>query len=333
MKIALMHDSILPPKTYGGIERIVVSLAHEYKRLGHQVLVVCRKGSELKDFEIFELPNGYQDRQPRSWLPNDVDFLHAHQPLPIKPDLPFLVTIHGNGHPHEKYWRNTNFLSRSHCYNHNGKFFVYNGVDPSCYPFVEKKEDYFVFLARASWRVKNLRTCVELANELGIRLEVMGGAGISTKYVRYHGTIGDADGKLEILSRARALIYPTNWDEPCAVAPLEALACGTPVISSVNGCMPELVRPGTGILCRSYEDLLTAPNRLFSADPFTCRRSVENYFSVRRMALDYLSLIEQIVEEGELEQQPRYNFSPESVQYVFKPNPINRIRLMVTGRV
>lgn len=327
-----MHDSVLPPKTYGGIERIVVSLAYEFRRLGHEVIVLCRKGSRLEDFETFDLPSNYQTAAPREWLPRGIDFLHSHQPLPLKPEIPFLVTIHGNGHANEQYWRNTNFLSESHCRNHNAKYLVYNGVDPSHYPFVEKKQDYFVFLARTTWRVKNVKTAIAWANDMGVRLEIMGGSGVSRGHIHYAGLV-DEPKKLELLSNARALIYPTNWDEPCAGAPLEALACGTPVISSVNGCMPELVRPGTGVLCEDYLDLLGAISRLESIKPIDCRKAVETFFSVGRMAQDYLALFKKVQEQGELDHEPRYNFHPESVKLLYKPTVKNRMMLALTGKI
>jgi glycosyltransferase involved in cell wall biosynthesis len=333
MKIGLLHDSILPPKNYGGIERIVCSLAEEYQRCGHEVTVICRKGSKFEHIDTFELPPNYQITNPSKWLPKNLDFLHCHQPMAIKPEIPFLITVHGNGHPGEKYWRNTNFLSLSHAKNHNGKYFIYNGVDPKNFPFVEKKEDYVVFLARATWRIKNLKTCINFAKDLGVRLEVIGGNGINSKYVKYHGMLGEKDGKLDILSKARALIYPTNWDEPCAVAPLEALACGTPVISSSNGCMPELVKEGTGIICRDYNDLLNSWSKLDNLKPIDCRRSIENFFSLERMAQNYLDLINQIINEGELHQEPRYNFNPKSVNFIFKPTLINRSRFALTGKI
>ena len=332
VKIALMHDSVLPPKTYGGIERIVVSLAYEYRRLGHEVVVVCRKGSKLEDFETFNLPANYLSESPATWLPAGIDFLHSHQPMPIKPSIPFLVTVHGNGHEHEKYWPNTNFLSESHCRNHNAKYLVYNGVDENRYPFVETKQDYYVFLARTTWRVKNLRTAIAWANDLGVRLEIMGGSGVSRGNIRYHGLVNEPE-KIKLLSNARALIYPTNWDEPCAGAPLEALACGTPVISSRNGCMPELVRPGTGVVCEDYKQLLESVEVLKSVKPVDCRKSVEEYFSLRRMAQDYLALIHKILEVGELDQHPRYNFDPSSVRLLYKPTVRNRLSLAIRGKI
>lgn len=332
MKIALLHDSILPPRNYGGIERIVVSLAREYTRMGHQVVVVCRKGSKLDDFETVALPDNYQAIAPEQWLPSGVDFLHSHQPLPIKPKSAFLVTIHGNGHREEKYWRNTNFLSQSHTRNHGAKYFVFNGVDPERYPFVASKQDYFVFLARTTWRVKNVKTAIAWANDLGVRLEIMGGTGASRGKIRYHGLVDDKE-KIELLANARALIYPTNWEEPCAAAPLEALACGTPVISSVNGCMPEMVRPNTGVVCANYEELLKAPSKLEKILPRDCRATVETDFSVQRMAQDYVKLFAKIGALGELDQEPRYNFKENSVHFLFKPTLVNQLRFRLTGKV
>ncbi len=332
MKIALLHDSILPPKNYGGIERIVMALSAEYIRLGHDVIVLCRKGSQLKEFAMQELPADYLTADPESWLPKGLDFLHSHQPLSIKSKVPYLVTIHGNGHPQETYAPNTNFLSQSHCRNHNGKYFVYNGVDPEHYPFIEKKQDYFVFLARTTWRVKNVKTAIAWAQDIGARLEIMGGSGVSRGLIRYAGLVDEAQ-KLKLLAGARALIYPTNWDEPCAAAPLEALACGTPVITTGNGCMPELVRPGTGIVCRDYDDLLQAAEEVKEVKPARCRQAVEEFFSLKRMAQDYLELIEKIRKEGELDQEPRYNFSPSSITLLYKPTIFNRLSFALRGKV
>ena len=52
MRIGLLQLSKLPPKTYGGIERIVVALASEYERQGHTVVVFCKKGSKLEVHEL-----------------------------------------------------------------------------------------------------------------------------------------------------------------------------------------------------------------------------------------------------------------------------------------
>ena len=347
MRIGLLHESTLPPRTYGGIERIVVALSRSFLKRGHEVTVLCKKGDALKIADapalvesgrltVFELPDDYLERPPDAWLPKDLDFLHSHQPLRVsdeyRPSVPFLVTIHGNGSSAEKYWRNTNFLSQSHARNHSAKYFVYNGVDPARYRFIDEKEDYFVFLARTTWRVKNVKTAIAWANDLGVRLEIMGGSGVSRGKIHYNGLVDETE-KVKLLSGARALVYPTNWDEPCAGAPLEALACGTPVITTANGCMPELVRPGTGVVCASYDEMLTALEKLKAVSPSVCRKAVEEFFSDERMADDYLNLMLKITRVGDLDHEPRFNFEASSVHLFYKPTPLNRLRVALTGKI
>ena len=336
MHILLFHDSVLPPATYGGIERIVVTLAEEYQRLGHEVSVLCRKGSSLPGVNVIELPEKVDHPfDIEKYIPSNVQFIHSHQPLPIEPKRPYLVTIHGNGHPDEKYLANTNFLSRSHARNHNSEIYVFNGVDVNRYQFNEKKENYFIFLARTTWRVKNLKTAIAWANDIKVPLKIIGGNGISRGLIEYVGFVDDAI-KTKILGAARALIYPTNWDEPCAGAPLESLACGTPVISSPNGCMPEMVSEKTGVICHSYSDLLKAPKKISELNPADCRRVAEEYFSVKRMTADYLLLMEKIINIGKLvspDHLPRYNFKKENIHFLYKPTVINRLRLGVMGKI
>jgi len=336
MHILLFHDSKLPPPNYGGIERIVVTLAEEYSKRGHRVSVLCRPGSKLNGSAVVELPMGWKGGDIEKLIPSDVDFIHSHQPLTDEPKKPYLVTIHGNGHENEKYFANTNFLSQSHARNHSSNIFVFNGVDPERYTFVAKKEDYFIFLARTTWRVKNLKTVISWANDLKVKLKIIGGNGISRGLIEYVGFVSDAV-KNKILGGAKALVYPTNWDEPCAGAPLEALACGTPVISTRNGCMPEMVLDGkTGITCTTYGELLSAMDKVSNINPKDCREAVEKYFSVSRMATDYLSLFEKIISDGPLvdkDHLPHYNFKKESVRFLYKPTLVNQARLLMTGKI
>lgn len=332
MKIALLHNSILPAKGYGGIERAIFVLAREYRRQGHQVVIAAHNKSQIDEFEFCPLPAEHNKIDPKDYLPSDVDFLHSHEPLHIKPSLPFLITIHGNGHPGEKYFSNTNFLSKSHCRNHHAKYFVYNGIEQERYTVVTEKKDYYVFLARTTWRVKNLKTAIDWAKDLNLELRIMGGNGISRGKIHYHGLVDDSE-KMDLLKNAKALIYPTNWDEPCAAAPLEALACGTPVITSMNGCMPELIDTTSGVLCSSYEDLLNAPEKLKSIDPLSCRKRLENEFSMQKMASSYLDLMKKILQVGELDHHPQYDFDKSSVQLLYKPNFKNWLCLNLLGKV
>lgn len=334
MKIALLHHSVLPPKNYGGIERVVMTLATQYQQLGHEVVIACAKGSKIPDFETLHLPENYASQAAQSWLPAGIDFLHSHEPLRIRPKIPFLVTIHGNGQVGEPFWPNTNFLSQSHARNHSASRYVYNGIDINDYPLESKKGDYYVFLAKASWRIKNLKSCIDFVHDVGSRLEVIGGTGRSTARVRYRGLIGEREGKLEILSRAKALLYPTNWNEPFGLAVVEALACGTPVIASMNGAMPEVVGKEAGVTCQTYRDFVQAAKSIETISHETCRRWVEENFTAEKMTKSYLQLINEILNSGELKQKPEVILdNQDPVHLIYKPSLANKLRVKLTGKI
>ncbi len=331
MKIALAYNEILPPHRYGGVERVVMNLAKWYTRMGHQVFILAKRDSPLSEYEHGFYPETWNDLSDH--IPADIDFLHLHQPDPKKPRKPHLMSIHGNASPGERYHPNCNFVSRSHAHNHNAKYFIYQGIDVDHFPFLAHKQDYYVFLAKAKWRVKNLRTAIDFAHDVKVPVKVIGGEGRNSKYVEYLGFLGDHEGRLEILSQARGLLYPTNWDEPCALAPLESLACGSPVIGSANGCMPEIVPPTCGVVTNDYTTYVSGHRKLDTIDPQICRTTVERNFSAERMAQDYLGLIDKILQVGELDQSPGYAFQKSSIQYLFKPTWQNRLQFAIRQKI
>ena len=55
--------------------------------------------------------------------------------------------------------------------------------------------------------------------------------------------------KVDLMGRARALVFPIDWPEPFGLVMTEAMACGTPVITRPLGAAPEIVTEGvTGFL-------------------------------------------------------------------------------------
>jgi glycosyltransferase involved in cell wall biosynthesis len=100
---------------------------------------------------------------------------------------------------------------------------------------------------------------------------------------------------LEVLSRARALLFPLDWEEPFGLTVIEAMAAGTPVVTLRRGAMPELVEHGvTGFVCDSEEEMAGAVRRVGELDRSACRRRVEERYHAERMLDGYEALYRQL---------------------------------------
>ena len=65
------------------------------------------------------------------------------------------------------------------------------------------------------------------------------------------------DEKVELLGRACAMVFPIRWPEPFGLVMIEAMACGTPVVTTNWGAAPELVDDGvTGFRRDGDDDLV-----------------------------------------------------------------------------
>jgi glycosyltransferase involved in cell wall biosynthesis len=79
-----------------------------------------------------------------------------------------------------------------------------------------------------------------------------------------HGGVLQTD-TIDFYRRAAALVFPSVWSEPAGLPTFEAQACGTPVVSTFSGGIPEYVLHGqTGILVArgEAEELATAISRV-----------------------------------------------------------------------
>jgi glycosyltransferase involved in cell wall biosynthesis len=185
---------------------------------------------------------------------------------------------------------------------------VYNGIDLDRYPFREEKEEFVLFLGRAA-EEKGLLRAVLTAREAGERLVVA--LKIADRSEEEHwmrdvkpflptGTevLGeiDPDAKADLLARARAVLFPIDWDEPFGLVMTEAMACGTPVIATPRGSVPEVIADGeTGFVVsveRYPEEAAERLERLDEIDPRACRARVERLFSKEAMVGGYERVFE-----------------------------------------
>jgi glycosyltransferase involved in cell wall biosynthesis len=98
---------------------------------------------------------------------------------------------------------------------------------------------------------KNLAVAQEAAERLGVELRVVGARGWGG--VQVDGWLGRvADDELAALYRgARCLVYPSLY-EGFGIPVLEAMACGTPVVTSAGGATEE-VAGGAAVLVDAHD--------------------------------------------------------------------------------
>ncbi len=96
--------------------------------------------------------------------------------------------------------------------------------------------------------------------------------------------------KRELYRRASALLYSVQFHEPFGLSQVEAMSCGTPVVGTAYGSVPEVVTDGvTGYVSHdldgSLRRFLKDPSRLSRS---ACREDAVNRFDRRVMARSYL---------------------------------------------
>jgi len=256
----------------------------------------------------------------------DFDVLHDHTGLLGLAlggllDIPFCHTVHGplDGHPGRFYEDVVSLVPRAKLISislnqrkpKGGLPWIANcpnALDLSVYPFRRKPGgDYLVFLGRMS-PDKGAHRALAVALETGIPLKIAAKCRepLEIRYfdefvrphlgdtIEYVGEVGHAD-KVELLMGARALIFPIDWEEPFGLVVIEAMACGTPVIATRRGAVPEIVEHGrTGVIVDKYRDMEDPAvlELADSLDPDVLRREVEERFSPEHMVANYIAAYE-----------------------------------------
>jgi glycosyltransferase involved in cell wall biosynthesis len=177
---------------------------------------------------------------------------------------------------------------------------VHNGVDLDDYPLIEDKDDFLVYIGRAN-PDKGPTLAIEVARRAGLPLamvvkrnepferaywdEIV--APLLHDEVEVYEAISHRR-KVDLLGRARAMVFPIQWPEPFGLVMVEAMACGTPVVACPAGAAVELVDEGvTGYLRESIDGLVGAIGEIGRCSPLVCRQRVSENFSADAMVEGY----------------------------------------------
>jgi glycosyltransferase involved in cell wall biosynthesis len=321
----------VPPKGYGGIEWVVALIADGLVEAGHDVTLFATGDSRTKaklEF-VYEVALGTKtindivlDTTHSLFAMQDVrdrfDLLHVHTPFSalaaaIATGVPTVHTLHGSFTPE---------MSRLYSYVGDRAWFVaiseaqrrvepnlryagvvHNGIDLDEYELAEKKDDFLLFLGRAAPE-KGWRRAVETARLAGMRLISAVKIADPREHAEWEENIRSSlppdcevlgeishEEKVDLLRRAKAVLFPIDWPEPFGLVMVEAMACGTPVIATPRGAVPEVVEDGvTGWIVEVDDYPKQAAERLIrldEIDPQRCRDRAKRLFSKQAMVAGY----------------------------------------------
>ena len=305
MRIAIIYPGVIPPVLYGGTERVIWSLGLELVKMGHHVTFVVNAGSACPFANIKIID---PTRPIASQLPPELDISHFHYDPDFTVRAPYLVTMHGNRYDSRPFDHNTVFVSRQHAMRHGSSSYVHNGLAWEGYSKPQLRtppDDYFHFLAKAAWRVKNLSGAIRVIKRTSSsRLMVMGGNRLNfnmgfrltlSRRASFFGMVSGAR-KLELLNNSRGLLFPVIWHEPFGLAVIESLYMGCPVFGTPYGALPEIVSDSVGFLSDQGLELAAALEHSGSFDRRACHEYAADTFSARQMAIKYVNLYELILQ-------------------------------------
>lgn len=328
----------VPPKGYGGTERVIAELTDALVQRGHDVTLFASGDSQTRARLVPFVPAalGFSPAADpvethlalltevyRRAASNEFDVIHSHLEQLTLPFIrgvrtPTVLTIHSRvDRPGLvrllRAYPDAHLVSISNSQREpvpaaGWVATVYHGVDVQSFPFSSQPGDYLVFVGRIAPE-KGPDRAIKIATRAGIPLKIA--AKIDPKDRAYfrqvvepllHYPLIDFLGpvneqrKRALMRGARALLLPIDWPEPFGMVFIEALACGTPVLTCPNGAAPEVVEDGvTGFIRAADEDLADAVRELPAIDRTTCRRHAEERFDTARMTENYVQVYQRLM--------------------------------------
>jgi glycosyltransferase involved in cell wall biosynthesis len=282
-QVAPLGESV-PPKKYGGTERIVSYLTESLVQMGHEVTLYAtadsRTAARLRSVSLHSL-RGLSHTHVEAIFGQVMAELHAARhaydlihfhigwfefPIFTGSDSRCLTTLHGPLDPpgvRERIGAYPDFplvsisdaQRRPLLARQNWLGTVYHGVPD---PGIEAAKDgkYLAFLGRISPE-KRPDLAIEIAQRAGLPIKLA--AKVDPMNAAYFEQeikpllslpgvefLGELDeaAKRPFLAGAHALLFPIDWPEPFGLVMVEAFACGTPVVGFRRGSVSEVVEDG-----------------------------------------------------------------------------------------
>lgn len=313
------------------VEQLVWLLCEELVRRNHEVTLFATGDSQTSAELRSAYPHGYEhDESLWDWrlhesinasLPfecaGEFDVIHSHAyhfalPFTRLVGTPIVQSYHVETDPDilDAYRRYPEVCvvamsewQRSTLSGLHNVTVIGHGIDTATFPFSPHPGRHLLFLGRTI-PDKGPLQAVRLARLFDLPLVL---AGPSTAHfeqtvlplvdgqrVRYVGAVNRRQ-RNELLSEACALLLPLTYPEPFGLVMVEAMACGTPVVATGIGAVPEIVEPGvTGCHAPSAQALADCIPAALELDRARVRARAVERFDFRRMVDEHEALYERL---------------------------------------
>jgi glycosyltransferase involved in cell wall biosynthesis len=282
-QVAPLIESV-PPKRYGGTERVVSYLTEELVKQGHEVTLFATEDSITSAQLIASCPRALRSMGCTHSLAWDIiqmehvirsaadfDIVHFHNdylhfPITRRMRTPHVTTLHGRLDLPELPFIYETFpdvplvsisdAQRTPLPEAQWQATIYHGLPEDWQQTEDLPAEYLLFLGRISPE-KGADRAIQIAIEAESPL-VMAAKIDPVDQAYFEGEIapmlnhplitfiGEVGDteKRELFKKAEALLFPINWPEPFGLVMIEAMACGVPIIAFRNGSVPEIVEHG-----------------------------------------------------------------------------------------
>jgi glycosyltransferase involved in cell wall biosynthesis len=160
-----------------------------------------------------------------------------------------------------------------------------NQIEDGLYSLGAGDGGYALYVGRLIDR-KGYRIAQEVCEQNGVRL-VLAGPGEHKGYGEFVGEV-NASKRTKLMSNAKCLFVPTQYVEPFGTVHIEAMACGTPIISTDWGVFTETVTDGVhGFRCRTFAEFADALDRVDTLDRAAIQEYALSRFSMATVAKQY----------------------------------------------
>ena len=222
------------------------------------------------------------------------DFLcviFGHAQKPVADAFPNLQCVeYGIGYHHtfayhrifESYaWMHSVYAAEKGTSDRDGVFYddvIHGYLDPTQFRLADKKDDYLLYMGRMIER-KGIGIAVEIAEVTGRRL-LGAGPGVAPAGMVPLGEVG-IEQRADLMAHAHAVLVPSLYIEPFGNVAIEAMASGTPAITTDWGAFTETVQHGvTGFRCRTLQEFVDAVDSAAKLDPEAIREYALANFSL-----------------------------------------------------